>query len=357
MKKVAIITLCSNNNFGNKLQNYALKKELEKEGFSVSTIWVENPFKANKIKQFLKMIRNKLNDYIINYKRNINFIKFNKKYLNIAKKKIIYNDDFRKISTYYDFFIVGSDQVWNYNLVGNFDTYFMKDADKNKCISYAASIALDEIPSNLIEKYKDGFNHIKYISLRETAGKELVEEITLRKDVEVVVDPTMLLDKDEWEKIAKKPKKLKNNKYILNYFLGNLSADRKKEIERVAKDNNCEIIDILDKKSDFYNLGPEEFLYLEKNAFLICTDSFHSSVFAFLFDRPFIIFERDEEGLIGMYSRIDTLINNFQLKNRKFNKRINKENLEHDYKESYKILEKERIKARTFLMNATSSNK
>ena len=71
------------------------------------------------------------------------------------------------------------------------------------------------------------------------------------------------------------PKQLKNDKYILNYFLGELSEQRKNEIERIAKENDCEIINILDKNGPYYETGPSEFLYLEQNAFLICTDSFH----------------------------------------------------------------------------------
>ena len=161
----------------------------------------------------------------------------------------------------------------------------------------------------------------------------------------------MLLSLEEWEKVSKKPKMLKYNKFILNYFLGEVSDERRSEIERIAKENNCVIIDILDKNSPFYECGPSEFLYLEKNAFLICTDSFHSSVFAILFNCPFIIFDREDKEE-KMNSRLDTLINKFKLKNRKFEGKITEENLNHDYSEAYKILEEERKKSEAFLKNA-----
>ena len=163
----------------------------------------------------------------------------------------------------------------------------------------------------------------------------------------------MLLSRDEWDEISKKPKKLKTKKYILNYFLGNLSKDKKEEIEKIAREENCDIINLLDKKSPFYECGPSEFLYLEKNAYLICTDSFHSSVFAFLYNRPFIVFDR-EDDLVKMNSRIETLISKFNLKNRKFNGKITKQNLEWDYTEAYKILEKERKKSNIFLKKSLS---
>ena len=101
---------------------------------------------------------------------------------------------------------------------------------------------------------------------------------------------------------------LNHKRYILTYFLGNLSDSRKKEISRIANEYDCEIINLLDKKDPFYSCcGPSEFLYLEKNAFLICTDSFHSSVFAILYDRPFIVFNR-EDKLQNMNSRIANLL-------------------------------------------------
>ena len=162
----------------------------------------------------------------------------------------------------------------------------------------------------------------------------------------------MLLTKNEWDKISIKPKQYNNKKFIFNYFLGNLSDKRREEIERIAKKYDCEIVDIMDEKNPYYTCGPREFIWLEKNAFLICTDSFHSSVFAFLYNRPFIIFNR-EDSLENMSSRLNTLLEKFELKNRKYNnKEITKENLNHDYNEGYKILEKEREKSKEFLEKA-----
>lgn len=162
----------------------------------------------------------------------------------------------------------------------------------------------------------------------------------------------MLLTASEWDKVSKKPEMLKTDKYILNYFLGDLSKERMNEIRRVAKENNCEVINILDKDSVFYECGPSEFLYLEKHAFLICTDSFHSSVFAILYNRPFIVFDREQENVINMNSRLDTLISKLRLENRKYNGTyITYENMNHDYTESYKLLEIEREKSKEFLNN------
>ena len=358
MRKIAIITKNDINNYGNRLQNYALQRflqEISKENYiiTIKNISQLNNDKDKRIKNYLKRIKNiyakkviKKSDFrkkmFINFDKNINF-----------SKKVY--DKYHKIEEKsFDYFIVGSDQVWNYN----FDMpsmYFLSFSNKDKNISYAASFGIECIPQNLKKIYRNGLNNFKSISVREEAGKKIVEELTGREDVQVLVDPTMLLTAKEWDKVAKKPEQLKTDKYILNYFLGELSEERKEEINRAAKENNCEVINILDKNSPFYQTGPSEFLYLEKNAFLICTDSFHSSVFAVLYNRPFIVFDR-EDSLVSMNSRIETLINKFNLKNRKFTGKITEKNLNHDYKEAYEILEKERKKSDDFLRKALEIN-
>ena len=141
--------------------------------------------------------------------------------------------------------------------------------------------------------------------------------------------------------------------HILNYFLGEISKDRKKEIEKIATENNCDVINILDTNSPFYNCGPGEFLYLEKNAFLVCTDSFHSSVFSIIYDTPFVVFERQDK-FDSMNSRIDTLLSKF--KYRKFNGNISNDLLKCDYSEAKEILEREKEKSREYLCKALDAD-
>ena len=342
MKKVGIFTLNSNDNYGNKLQNYALKKVIEKHNFLVDTIWLKEEYSLK------KMIIKKILFFNIEYRRQMNFEKFTQRYL---KRKIF---DEKKYN--YDYFVVGSDQVWNYTFKGvkkKISKYFLDFSPREKNIAYAASIGVNTIDEEFKEVFKNGINNIEHVSVRENEAALALKNEIERENVEVVLDPTMLLTKDEWDKIIVKPKKLKNEKYILNYFLGEQSTKRKEAIEKIAKENNCIIINILDKNDPFYTCGPSEFLYLEKNAFLICTDSFHSSVFAILYNRPFVIFDIEQSGVKSMNSRIDTLISKFCLKDRRFNgKMITKKNLEHNYTNVYKILKVERVKSINFLKNA-----
>ena len=283
-----------------------------------------------------------------NNRRKKYFFSFNN-YINITKNNLT---PFSKIADKFDFFIVGSDQVWNPNFGRLRDVDLLKFARNEQKIAFSASFGVSSLNNSNENKIKRSISTFKAVSVREDEGKRIIEKLTKRTDVEVLVDPTMLLTAEKWDKVSKKPNNLKYKKYILNYFLGELSEQRKNEINKIAKENNCDIINILDNTDPMYESGPSEFLWLEKNAFLICTDSFHSSVFAILYNRPFVVFNREDKEQ-KMNSRIDTLISKFKLKNREYNgKNITKDNLNHDYTEAYRILEEERKKSDKFLRKA-----
>lgn len=354
MKKVGIITINDNTNIGNRLQNYATNEFLMQQGLYAENI--VNFSKFNENSNGLKNMIHILKEFICSqkkYKRRKKFEKFNYDYIKNSKYVLNRKCNLFKLNNHYDYFLVGSDQVWNYKFGWATDNDFLTFANKEKRISFAASFGINEISNDLKEYYKKNLEQFKAISVREERGKEIIKELTGRKDTVVLLDPTMLIPIERWNDVMKKPKmldKLHGKKYILEYFLGNLSENRKKEIKRISKESNCEIIDILDEKSPFYLCGPSEFVYLEKNAFLICTDSFHSTVFAILFNRPFVVFDREDKE-VKMNSRLETLLNKFGLNNRWFENKIDIQMLKANY-EINSILENERKKAQNFIENA-----
>ena len=354
-KKACIVTLYSNNNYGNKLQNYAVQTVLEKKDFDVESLKLyPGKFKKNGFiyKVLNRLIWNiKLNFFKVGYK-NKNFKKFYKSYMKMNKNKIIRHENHKYLANKYDYFIVGSDQVWNPYFGLDYDLEFLEFSNKEKNIAFSASIGVSEIPEEKKEKYIKGINNIKYLSLREDKGKNIVKELTGREDAIVLVDPTMLLTREEWKKVAKKPEQLGKEKYILNYFLGELSEERKSIINNLAQKNGWKIINILDPNDPFYDAGPSEFVYLEENAELICTDSFHSCVFGILMNTPFEVFIREDE-YVSMNSRLETLLSKFGLENRYYRSgELNEEHLKCDYTNAYKVLEDERKKANDFLNKA-----
>ena len=342
MKKIGILTIYDENNYGNRLQNYAVQEVLKSMNFEVETIKNINLVDGE---NYLERAKNVMPE------RREKFLNFNKEKMNITEKTVFHHEIDEDFHKQYDYFAIGSDQIWNYNFKDRFsDATFASFAPIEKRISFSASFGISEVPEEKYYLYK-GLKDMKAISVRESAGAKIVKNITGREDAEVLIDPTMMLSKEKWDSIAEKPERLKNNKYILKYFLGNFSKEKQEEIEKIAKENDCEIIDVLDEKS-FYATGPSEFLYLIKNAFLVITDSFHSCVFSIIFNRPFLIYERDQASMSNMYSRIDTLLEKFQLNDRKFKGTIDDSNLKVDYSHINKILSEEQEKVRKFLNKA-----
>lgn len=347
MKKIGIMTIYDENNYGNRLQNYAVQEVLKSMNFQVETIKNTNLINGK------NCIHNS-DDVMIERKEK--FLKFNEENM-INTEDILFHqhipEDFHND---YDYFVVGSDQIWNYNFENRFsDAVFLNFAPYEKRVSFSASFGVGEIPTEKYELYRE-LKGMKAISVRENTGVDLVKNITGRDDAVVLIDPTMMLSAEKWTTVMKKPEQLKSKKYILKYFLGDFSEEKKKEVERFAEENDCDIIDILDKNT-FYGTGPSEFLYLIKNSFLVITDSFHACIFSIIFNRPFLIFERDEEGMRNMYTRIDTLLNNFELEGRKFEGKIEKLHINVNYSNAYEILAKEQEKVKEFLSKALDIKK
>lgn len=344
--RVGIITITDKNNYGNRLQCYALSKYISDLGYDVKVINNENKNLVIRMKRILKFIICKNKKSKLKRVRSFNAFEKN---INSTEYVIDYNAP--KMKEKFDVVVVGSDQVWNPYHGRMSDLELCNFEPEIRCISYAASFGTSELNEHFTNKVKclEKFNSL---SVREEQGKNIIMTVLKEKNVSVNIDPTLLIGANTWKKLAKKPNNFGNQKFVLLYFLGGCDRVQRNIIEEYANRNNYIIIDIFNMKSEAYTYGPAEFLYLEEKAELICTDSFHSSVFAFMFNKPFIIFER-KSGKVNMSSRIDTLLSTFHLINRRYNGiSITKENLEHDYTEAYKILEIERTKSETFLKKA-----
>lgn len=190
--KMAIVTIDDNNNYGNRLQNYALQSFLKCYISEVKTIWYDKltSFELKSImslKSIIKFMINRnsyryylKNEYLNECIRIYNIKKFSQKYIDID-----FVNDLSKISNEYDFFITGSDQVWNPNFWFMEELYstarFLKFAPREKRIAYAASIAIPSIPKNKEQFFRDSLNEMKTISMREKAGAELVKKLTGRE--------------------------------------------------------------------------------------------------------------------------------------------------------------------------------
>ena len=369
MKKIGIITICDYTNYGNRLQNYASQEVLKSLGYKVETIVntsdkssIQN--KLNKIKnmsgkEFFERINTKISNRLKEKKVDICCSQRINAFKNFTSKNI-YETQFTisenkipiNLPEEYDYFVVGSDQVWNPTFRHGSSLDFLTFAPKQKRIAYAPSFGISSIPDEHVENYTSWLSQMENLSVREEAGARIIKELTGRNTV-VLVDPTLMLSKEKWLSVTKASDHKPKNAYLLTYFLGEVSKENQNSIRKIALDNKLETVNLADLNDRVrYSVDPGEFIDYVNSATVFLTDSFHGAAFSILLEKPFIIFDRVSK-IISMNSRIDTLLSTFNLGSRKWNN-INKNadifNL--DYSHVAPILEFERNKALNYLKNS-----
>lgn len=353
-KKIGIITFHRAINYGALLQTYALHKKIKDLGFDNEILDYRNQVLEKKHKKMKLSISNGIKG-ILKYlliARNHNtkhnkFREFTKKYIKMSEP-LNSLDDIKKIESQYSKFITGSDQVWNYNIT-NFDkTYFLQFTRNNsKKNAYAASFGISKIPNDLVNDYKNLLKGFNIISIREEKGAEIIRNL-INKDVDTVLDPTMLIDKNQWFKLAD-DKLYKNEKFILIYGFGG-SSNIINFAKNLSKKTGYKIVHITSSfkkiKGVIYeqSVGPEEFLGLFKNAEFIITNSFHGTAFSINFNKQFFI--ELLPASTGVNSRLEHILNLFDLNDRLITSTVvNNYKEQIDYTYVNKILTKEKEKS------------
>lgn len=349
--RIGVISIFDNKNLGNRLQNYALQQAMKVCEGSALTI-KNKPASSGKSRLFrmLPLAESPILNRLLRMDRRAELVAFTKRRVALSKNTYWYEKEYLdlKKADRCHLYCAGSDQVWNPTCGRSGMFNYLGFAEYDRTFSYAASFGIEEIPEQYKEDVRRGLNHIKFISVREDAGKRIVEELIGRTDVQVLVDPTMLLTTQEWDAVAEKPKRKLPEKYLLTYFLGTVSEERRQAVEKKAAELGCETIWLMDKDSLFYAIGPGHFVYLIKHAKMVCTDSFHGSVFSFLYERPLAIFDR-EGSAENMGSRIRTLADKFSLESCLVKDNCIPDVQEVNYSAGYAALEEERQKSKAFL--------
>ncbi|MCD8018650.1 MAG: polysaccharide pyruvyl transferase family protein [Clostridiales bacterium] len=322
--KVAIISkYYKNYNFGGLLQAYALTKTIINFGIDAEQI----SYKANDtlkygfvggIKNNVKLIAR---DFVIRlisknlsspYSSMRKFMEEIPHTIPVTLKSIgMLNNDF-------DVFVAGSDQIWNPAFA--YDEYFLSFVDPHKKrIAYAPSIGVSTLSEDDAEYLKTRAAHFDYISSREKAGVSLLKNIFPEKEIEWVLDPTFLLDRNEWNELDVNEKMLLPDHYALIYLMGNNDMNEKIARE-IANTHGLKAITIPFTVNDYRqsskmlcNLGPREFYTLIKHSNLVLTDSFHGTAFSIINNVPFCCFKRTKDSSNNMNSRIDSLFEMFDI--------------------------------------------
>lgn len=313
MKSIGIITIHKINNYGSVLQAFALQKVCEQLGYNTQIIdynfpngqHLDNPYAtvSDTLHNEPKWIKALFAKSLMRQHKGI--ADFVKKFQRLSVNSYNSPTALKNDAPQYDVYITGSDQLWNPRHCNGDPAFMLHFAPENALkISYAASIGSNEIPAEIQPLYKELLCNYKHISVRENSGAELIKNLT-GKEVKVVLDPTLLLSKDEWNQIATPNRQFKK-KYILCYFL-NYTFNAFPYVDELAtymqKQTGYEIVRVARPPHHLFmphthhrvGASPEEFLALVRDAEMVLTTSFHGTAFAVNYGKPVFTVVKDRK--------------------------------------------------------------
>ena len=368
----ATVTWISWNNYGSLLQAYALQYTLKELGFDnhiISDERIVYPQKYNQVNSPISPLQ-KIRKSLGFLKRFLLYKSFRNDYYTklyfdrFRNKNLIIDNEyssFHELGYKYDVYIAGSDQIWNPNK-NIFKPFYYLDFTNKKKISYAPSLGTSDYPNEYKDAVKELLSSFSYISIREKKGEELLSSF-IEKDITTVLDPTLLLSKNEWDKIATKTKQ--NKKYAIGYFL-TYNQEYINWTIQDAKRRNIELFffqinpHVYEYSNNVVAAGPREFISYIKEAEFVYTDSFHATVFSILYEKDFLTFKRFKDG--SENDQISRLVNLFQLTDIK-DRYIDSDNLlfipstqidKNVFANALHYIETERLNSISFLKKALS---
>lgn len=352
--KAELITLHSVYNYGSVLQAYATQEIFKKYGVKITILDFvrENNLFKNKLKRSANnsIIKELILLPSLKKQKKV-FDKFSKDKLNISKRQYIKEKDFDNFEESSDFYITGSDQVWNSTWNGGIIPPLYLSFIKTKPkFAFSASFGKEKISQEEIEDTIEYINDYKLISVREKSAVDILQKQYNYKKCQQILDPTLLISKDEWKKIESN--KNRKKPYILVYQL-NSNKKFDKYIKRVSKDSGYEVVRICRRYDQIILYGKssiipsvEEFLSLFDNAKMVITDSFHALSFCLNLNVPFICiypqkFNTRLQSCLEMFDLLDRKVSNYDEINI-YKKKI-------DWDKINSVLEIERKKSKKFI--------
>lgn len=357
--KTGTVTFHNSYNYGSVLQAYALQRVQELNGYDNEIINYIYDYDMRQYKIFRTYLyknnpKSLISDLIFLYKnlsRRKKYKEFQRKNLKMTKQEFHSSDEITKIVHQYDAFICGSDQIWNSSctkkVVPAYFLQFAKNTSKRK-IAYAPSVAHAIVEEQYKDEFKSKLKNLDSISVRETSSVNLIKEVS-EKEVVQVLDPTLLLDMTEYEKIMEPIQSPRE--YILFYSLEK-NHEMFEYVKRLSKKMNLNVIyfskkNILSfrKGLNMYSYGPGEFLYLLRNAKYIVTNSFHATAFSVIFKKKFVTFTTARS-----YPRMVDFLSLIDLQNRIYTKSINIDD-DINYSKVMEVLNREKKRSLIYLIS------
>lgn len=287
------------------------------------------------------------------------FEDFSARFLHVAERRYTSLEELRNDGPQYDVCLSGSDQIWNPTIFPDkhFDPVFFGAFTGARKIAYAPSFGIPHVPDSMEEELRDYLTQFSHISVREKQGQRIVREIT-GQEVPVVLDPTLLLKKEEWAGMAADPGQ---KGYILCYCISRPGA-LIPYVERLSIETGLPVVQLCGTRRKVHpkarcilDAGPAEFLGLFRNASYVCTNSFHGTVFSVQFEKPFFTAVAPGELAAPEFSRTYSLLSTLGLTRRIVGKGDTAELLDDvDWNDVERRLEAERGKSLRYLSAALS---
>lgn len=351
--KIGILTFNNTTNYGAFLQAYALQNVVEKISGNVEIIDYESPNISRYYlidmlskQKGIRKLKNKLITIPFCNKKIRYFEEFEKKHLKLSIKYRPTNIE--EMWNAYDCIITGSDQVFNLNLTID-DRVYLLDTDKElKKISYAASLGNFDY-NHLVHSAKETLESFDYLSIREeNDATNLSRE--LNRQVEYVVDPTLLLSQKDWENIEEEIDCPCN--YIFAYLVSPCKEYLIK-VNEIAKKLKKKVVYIPYNSMDYHKgiinktkVNPGQFLYLIHNADLVITNSFHGTILSLNYRKQFVVLFKTENN------RVRSILSNLSLERNMLNVHDTYFNHEIDYSYAETVLSSLKEHSINYLKNA-----
>jgi hypothetical protein len=369
MKRIAIITFHASHNYGSVLQAYALQQTIFKLLNKECVCEIIN-FRSNKQNELYSLFKRNNNlKYIMKnaitifYYKSLHskfkkFEEFINNDLILSNEKYTAEEQLLKSNLNYDYYISGSDQIWNLQPIDFNWSYYLDFVSVGKKISYAASFGPRKQKMNNYESEKVTRLLKKYncISVREEESYNTARKLSDKK-IEIHVDSTMLLSKEEWNSLIKNVDiELPNCEYIYFYTL-NPSKETIIIVNKISKILNLPVVitkfnnkyDLINNYKKIYSAGPKDFIKLIKNAKIVLSSSFHGTVFSILFNKPFFAINGVKDF------RIKTLLSKMSLEDRSIQINDIDEKFEDAYDVDFcsanKMIDHEKMRSYSYLKN------
>lgn len=332
--KIGILSLVLHTNYGGILQAFALQTVLERMGHEVIVLDKDRTFHKTVFRQGLSFTKNLLLRYIL--RRNVVYYTpqdinrerekreqhtkaFVEKYIHRSVVKRIEPGVFNSV----DAIVVGSDQVWRPKYfksqwLAGMEQAFLQFAGSSpiKRVAYAPSFGSDvwEYSEEETESCKHLLHDFNAVSVREESAITLCRDKLCRNDVKLVLDPTLLLSKEDYTHLVEKAGIEKSAGNLLCYILDD-SEDKQALVNRIAKERHLTPfhINMQSKTSSNERVQPpvEQWIRGFMDADFVVTDSFHACIFSIIFEKPFVVVGNVERGM----ARFKSLLSMFFLEN------------------------------------------